>query len=411
MEETYDKALRSWTPHVLHVVAAGEFGGAESQILSLVKGLTQEGEYKVTVVTYYDARFSQKLREAGVACRTLRSGNPLQDKLKLQALVKSVQPDLIHTHGVRASLAGRLVGKAKHIPVVTTIHSDLYYDYASPGKRKIMMEIEQRTRSLSQHFITVSEALKTILIERGYPSDRVSVVHNGIDLEDALVKLEEGQRRKAGLRGMLGLSARTQILICVARLHPVKGHEFLMRAFAAVKQEYNRPLHLVLIGEGSERSALMAKAMELGLYGEGETTPSKAKPTSPKKPVPGRYVHFLGERHDIYSYLLESNIFVLTSKMEALGIALLEGMLAGLPVIATKVGGLKEIVLEGDEPTGILVDYGDEVGLTAAIQTLYDDHTRRRIMGEHGQRRTIKAFEQKQMLKETKAVYAALLQN
>lgn len=402
MEVTYDKALTAKGRHILHVVAAGEFGGAEAQILALTRGLQATGETTVTVATYYEGEFSKRLREASITTHVLHSRNPLGDVRTLRDLAKTVQPDLIHTHGVRASLAGRLVGYALHIPVITTVHSDLYYDYASPVKRNLMMQLERRTRHLSRRVIAVSGALKEVLVARGYEVQKITVVRNGLDVETALAKLKAAELRPVELRRTLGLSPQAQLLLCVARLHPVKGHDFLLRAFANVKQDPNRSLHLVLVGDGAQRDALITRATELSLYGHDDSAMDQHEMHRALQRV-----HFLGERHDVFALLLEANAFVLTSQMEALGIAPLEAMLAGLPVIATRVGGMQEIVFEGEEATGILVPYADVDALTRAIEQLFADPALRKRMGTFGQRHVLQSFTQKRMVEETLSVYAA----
>ncbi|PWI56755.1 glycosyltransferase family 4 protein [Sulfoacidibacillus thermotolerans] len=399
MNATYNKALTKKHPLVLHVVAAGEFGGAEAQILALIKGLQKKERVQVAVATYYEGRFTQAVREVGIATHVLQSRQPLSDVRALRELAQTLRPDLIHTHGVRASLAGRLTGSALRIPVVTTVHSDLFYDYAPP-KRALMMQLEARTRHLSRRVIAVSDALKAVLVRRGYKSGQLIVVRNALEIEEAHKKLEEANLHPLDLRKHLHISEKTPLLLCVARLHPVKRHDFLLRAFAKAVFDLHVDAHLVIAGDGPERANLEALAQELGLLCQ-ETDTKQALSR----------VHFLGVRQDIYALLREVDAVALTSQMEGLPIAPLEAMFAGRPVIATRVGGLSEIIEEGDAATGLLIPFGHVDLLAQAIARLLRDRALCARLGENGKRRVLTHFTASQMVDRVQNVYLELVKS
>lgn len=365
------------------MLPAGEFGGAEAQILSLVQGLTAQG-LTAMVATYFSGEFVEKAGDAGIDTEVLRGGGLWRDYTSLRALVRTWRPDIIHTHGVRASIVGRLVGRAARIPIVTTVHSDLYYDYASPWKRKVFMQLEARTRGLSTRVIAVSAGLREILLKRGYDQARVVLIQNGIDVTRIEQLIAAGREHPVNLREYLHLTEDAVLILCVARLHPVKRHDVLIRAVGALPTYGDRPVHAVLVGDGGERPVLEALA-------EGV--------------APGR-VHFLGARQDVCSLLPEADVFALTSQMEGLPISVLEAMVAGIPVVASRVGGLISLVDEGDKTgTGALFTMGDAADAVQAFVTALQD---RDGMGTRGHARVVQYFSLAQMVDATARVYRDL---
>lgn len=346
---------------ILHVVAAGEYGGAEAQILTALDGLRRAGD-EVAVVTYYDGEFARRAEAAGISTRRLATRPLYGDYAGLVAVARDYRPDIIHTHGTRANVAGRFAGRRLHVPVVTTVHSDLYFDYRSPIKRELFMALEALTRHLSQRVIAVSRPLLTLLESRGYRRDRLMLIENGLDVAAADRALLAAAEHPARLREERGVSPQATVVVCVARLHPVKNHALLIEAFGRAAVQSGAEAYLALVGDGEERARLEAQAAEM---------------------APGR-VWFLGSRSDVYAILREADVFALVSKMEGLPLAPIEAMAAELPVIATRVGGLADIVEGGVGGTGLLVESGDARGLAEALQQLLDQTDERKQMGRRG---------------------------
>lgn len=386
---------------VLHVLPAGEFGGAESQILALAKGL-QAQAIDVEVVTYFEGEFAQKARAASIAVKVFPSDGLFSDRQRLTTYLEEKPADLLHTHGVRASVIGRLVGKRLKIPVVTTIHSDLYYDYASPLRRFLFMQLERRTRHLSARVIAVSSALARILLSRGYDARRLVVIKNGMDTKHADTELALAKATPIDLRRSLLIAKDAWLVFCAARLHPVKRHDVLIRAFSQVREVQGRPVHLVLAGDGSERARLESLATQV---------------------APSR-VHFLGARTDVFALLAQADVFALVSQMEGLPIALLEAMYASVPVITTKVGGMIEVVqgsadsgdtvgdvVTRDVAAGVMVQPDDAQALADAIATLLADSERLRTMGEVGHARVRDQYSLQQMATQVATLYKDITKN
>ncbi len=424
--------------YALHVVAAGEYGGAEAQMLDLLQGLRAAG-VSVAVAVLFDAEFAQRAREAGIGVHVLQGGGLLRDYRALFYVARRVRPEILHTHGVRASVTGRLVGARLRMPVVTTVHSDLYFDYAAPLKRRVFMALERATSGLSARVIAVSRPLAAILRGRGYPAHKLVVVENGLDIEAFDARLRAGmdvqsaaatrdahvaraatdvavvsadtvdanenrvvaddsapQAGGADLRSALGLSEDALVVLCVARLHPVKLHGVLIQAIGEVVREMDGA-HLVLVGDGGERQALQALAMEI---------------------APG-HVYFLGARSDVPALLLQADVFALASRMEGLPISVLEAMAAQLPVVASRTGGLVDLVVDAgagpaedaavqEGATGFLCEPGSVEGLRAALGVLLRDADLRRKLGMAGRERLLARFAKDAMVRRTVDVYKSV---
>ena len=198
------------------------------------------------------------------------------------------------------------------------------------------------------------------------------------------------------LRRSLGLSEDAQIVLCVARLHPVKLHGVLIRAIGELAGEMEGA-HLALVGDGGERQPLQALAAEA---------------------APG-HVHFLGARTDVPALLLQADIFALASRMEGLPISVLEAMAAQLPVVASRTGGLVDLVVDAgagsagetavrETATGILCEPGSVEGLRTALGVLLHDPDLRRKLGKAGRERLLARFTKDAMVRRTVDVYKSV---
>ena len=371
---------------VMQIVAAGEFGGAETQILALLRAL-REYPVQVLVATFYDGEFAKRARELGIAVQVLSAATPIHDYFQVKKAALRFAPQVIHTHGVRASVAGRLFGDKLDIPVVTTVHSDLYYDYDQPVKRALMMTMEYFTREQSTRVIAVSAALARTLQTRGYSADQIAVITNGIDVAQAERAIGEAKKHPAQIKDHLNIPADAHLVISVARLQPVKHLSALINAVAGIRTVAGHPVHLLLVGDGPDREALTQQAVALASQ-EGSAR-----------------IHLLGQRHDVVALLLEAQVFALPSLMEGMPISIMEAMSCGLPVVASGVGGIPDVVEIGGGATGILVPPTDEKALQAAITSLLQDDKQRQHMGQQAQRRVREHFSLAQMVAHTHDAY------
>jgi len=330
---------------VLHVIGGGEFGGAERHILNLATAMNPD-MVEVSVCCLFADPFIQVAREAGIRSHSV----PMRHKMdfgivtKLRDLIIEEGIHLVHTHGVRANLVGRLAARMAGIDtVVTTVHSLLVQDYPDLFSRLANTFIERASRSLTTQFIAVSGGLQKALIQQGIPEKKITVIYNG---------LNPWLFQQAGTAGRwrekAGFSPGVPLVAIVGRLHPVKGHRYFLRSAAEILEK-RTDVHFLVVGSGPERDSLEEYTRKLGIP---------------------EHVTFTGFVSDVTELMPDLNLLIVPSLWEGFGLTALEAMAVGVPVVATSVGGLPEIVEHGT--TGLLVPPADEAGLTRGISWMLD---------------------------------------
>lgn len=325
---------------VVHVIGGGEFGGAERHIINLAGALDPQ-MVEITVCCLFSDPFVGIAAEAGINALnvTMRNRMDLRVVGKLASFIRKNDFDIVHTHGVRANLLGRLAARqANRKPVVTTVHSLLERDYPGFVRRQVNRFTEWATRGLTEQFIAVSQGLKAKLVSSGVPADRVTVIYNGIVVENFSPSAEPG-----AVRALLGYGADVPLVGIVARLHPVKGHQYFLEA-AQIILEQHPEVRFVVAGDGPQRTVLEEMAGRLGI---------------------GKQVHFTGFVSEVSSLMADLDLLVISSLWEGFGLTAVEAMALGVPVVSTEVGGLPEVVLHGE--TGLLVPPANAAALAKNI--------------------------------------------
>ena len=355
---------------VLVFITRGEPGGAQVHVVSLVRGLLPQVEMIVGVGDD-DDYLASTLRADGVAVHTLpdlqRSISPSVDARALRAMrsiIQDVRPHIVHTHSTKAGLLGRLAARLEGIPAIHTAHAWSFSDGLPRRRKAFAIPTEALAGRITRRFIVVSEADREIALRYRVARDaQVCIVHNGV--VDVAQRADPGQ-------------GEPPVIAMVARLAAPKDHDLLLRALAGVRA----PFRLQLIGDGPDRGAIEAQCDALGL---------------------GERVALLGVRRDVPDLLAQVHLFALISRQEGFPLATLEAMRAGLPVIASDVGGAREAVAH--EQTGLLIARGDEVGLRGALERLLSDPGLRRAMGRAGRQAFEERFTVEQMNQRTLSVY------
>lgn len=317
---------------ILHVIASGAVGGAEQHLIDLSRTQANLG-LEIAVACPADGALAARLNRHGIRLYDWHPGwrwSPFS-RWSLKHVLEQVQPRLIHAHmGKSTFLAGRVAGST---PLVATAHT-LVRNHAF--KRAIAV-------------ICVSRAVRDSLVNTGYPDSRAHVIHNAVDTD-----VFRPQHTRHETRKELGLDDSSCLLVQVGRLVPVKGHAVSLEAFARIKQK-GREAHLLIIGEGPERAKLTALAQRLGIASS---------------------VTFLGHSNEVAKWLSAADIFLMPSYKEELPLALLEAMACGAAPVASRTGGIPEVVT--DDEHGLLVPVGDVEALTQAIQRLMEEPDLRR---------------------------------
>jgi glycosyltransferase involved in cell wall biosynthesis len=290
----------------------------------------------------------------------------LRALFEIRAVLRGLGPDLIAAHSSKAGVLGRLAGRSLRIPVVFTAHGWNFTPGIPAPQAAVYRQIERLVGPFASRIIAVSEFDRQLALDgRIAPSERVVTVHNGIP--DIPLPLRADP---------VTSPAR---LVMVARFGAQKDHPTLLRALAGLM---TLPWELDLVGEGPLLGQMKSMAATLGL---------------------GNRVHFLGQRTDVEQILARAQINLLVTNWEGFPLSILEAMRAGLPVVASSVGGIDEAVR--DEETGYLVPRGDVEALRDGIGRLLASPDLRSRLGMSGRSRYEQHFMLDQWVSRTVAVY------
>jgi glycosyltransferase involved in cell wall biosynthesis len=287
----------------------------------------------------------------------------------IRKLIRKIQPDLLHEHASKAAFLARLAGKMMGVPSVYTIQT-WQFGTQSLGSVSTLVGLtcERLAANWCDRIITVADAGAVALRGNGVAADsKIVTIHNGMpdSVEQASPAL-----------------GRPPTFVMVARFTAAKDHETLLRAFAKTRAN----ARLQVVGDGPLRKKYMTLARTLGLADR---------------------VEFLGDRGDVPSILAAADVFVLASKSEMFPISILEAMRAGLPVIASRVGGVSEIVTHGE--TGLLVERQSVEELSNALNRMIDSPAVRESLGKEGRRQFLSKHLSIIMEEQTLALYANVL--
>lgn len=339
-------------PTVIHVEWGRHWSGGTNQVLLLIRGLRERG-VQGQLVCATESAIAQRAAEQKIPVITfpLRGEHDLPTWLRFARWLKSYTPSpliphlsLLHVHSRRGALPTLLIARWLKLPTV------MHWRVAAPLRFPV--------HRLADAVIAVSEAASVQVQKAGMPPEQVFLVRSAVDT-DAFAPIGNA-RLQAKQRW--GLGAEAFVVATIGRLAAGKGHDGLLRAVALLSPP-ERPI-VLLAGDGAERIRLQRLVGELGI---------------------AELVRFLGFQRDVRSILWAADgfIHVPTHFPEGTPNAILEAMAAGLPVIATKVGGIPEIVRDGG--TGLLVPPEDTASLAKAIQTLRKDPNLRQQLGETAQ--------------------------
>lgn len=369
--------------NVMHIIGGGEFGGAEQHIITLLKKLDRK-KFNLHLCCLFPEPLLTVARRENINVTYLEMNNKFDLKTikKFAALIMEKDIDIVHTHGVRANFVGRLGARrvGSKVVVVTTIHSLLKYDYPNTITRALNNFLEKLTAGRTNHFVAVSTALKEDLVTQGINEKKISVIHNGIDLS----QFTPGKSDR--LKKLINLTSDEKIIGMVARFHPVKGHRYFLEA-AKILLSKEPNFKFVLVGDG-DNDYIKGISEQLNLDLE-------------------KQVYLLGFQKDIVEIMRSLDLLVIPSLSEGFGLTAVEAMAIKVPVVASGVGGLLDIVKDGE--TGILVPPGNSVAISDAILNLIKNPQKSNTLVENAYHKVWQNFSQETMAKSTENLYAALV--
>jgi glycosyltransferase involved in cell wall biosynthesis len=354
-------------------------GGAETVLLGLLDKLNRDF-FKSTICVIEGGPLNERVKLKGfdvVQLPLFKGNKDIGFLLKLTCLLNKLKPDIIHSHTWFANLCACIGGAVIGVPVISTYHSNYKIETLY---EKLMQKIIFR---LSRKIVNVSSYQ---VKHFGFPhdSEKVKVIRNGV-MKPRMSELDsmelDNLRRKE-----LGILSSDKIITFIGNFKDGKGHIFLVKAMEIVSKKYLNA-RLLLVGEGILRSEIEEVCKERMLDGK---------------------VRFLGYRDDVLNILAISDIFVSPSLSETTSIAILEAMAAGLPVIATDVGGNPEII--NNNETGLLVPPMDPQALADNILLLLEDENRGLELSRNAIRRVEDKYNLEHMVEEYENLYFGIIE-
>jgi glycosyltransferase involved in cell wall biosynthesis len=371
--------------HVTHAVLSLDTGGLERIVVDLVRQGQRLGQRVSVVCLERPGTLAPQAEALGarLICVGKKPGLRLDARAGMKAALRELRPDVLHTHQVGvlfyAGPAARALGITN---IVHTEHIN-HIRKAADGyfRRQRMSWLWWWAARHARKFFCVSADIAAEMAERRIvPRDKLVVLLNGINTEPFRAPVD-----REGLRRSLGIAPDAPVIGTVGRLNEVKCQDLLLRSFARLKA--SRPdARLLLVGDGPQRDRLEALAVQLGVR---------------------EAVHFAGYQANPERFLAVMDVFALTSRMEGLPLAILEAWAAGLPVVASAVGGVPDLITHGRN--GLLFTSGDETALTGLLGEVLGGVGLALLLGAAGREEVLARYDLRRMAADYDGHYRELL--
>lgn len=365
--------------HVTHVVLSLDVGGLERNVVNQIRVADELGQRTSVVCVEQPGALALKAACAGarIVCLNKRPGLRGSVVLRMRSALRKLRPDVVHVHQIGPMFYAGLASLGLRLPLlVYTEHGRVEY-----ANRQRLRWLGRAAFRFVDRFYSLTEDIAADAIAHGVVRPgKVHVIQNGIDVD--AFRSSDGA---AGVRQSLGIPADVPVIGTVGRLGEIKCQDHLIRAFARVRHGVPNA-RLLLVGDGTQRESLRELAKQLGL---------------------GELVHFAGYQEETAPYLHAMTCFALTSRSEGMPQAVLEAAMAGVPIIASRVGGIPEIIEHGQ--TGLLFSQGDEAELTAGLLELLRNRPRALRLAEFAQAIVADRFSIRRMASEYHDYYLQML--
>jgi len=366
---------------VVHIIPALPVGGAETLVYHMVRGLDRRRFTPAVCVLGSPGPMGAEMERAGIEVVALdrfrERGRLVRLVGPLSRLLSERGVAIAHTHLYHANYYGRMAALWARTPViVASVHN--VYDRVKPHRRWINRCLGNRTDAILAGSETVRQ---DILRWDGVASEKVRVLPYGVDLEPYLAPADPAAARQA-----LGLPPGVSVIGTVGRLEVQKAQDVLLQAFALLRRSGTDAV-LLLVGDGREEARLRGIATELELQDR---------------------VRFLGTRRDLPLLFAAMDVFALPSRWEGTPLALIAAMAAAIPVVATPVGGVPEVVTDGG--TGRVIPVDDAAALANALQAALGDVATSRALAERGRARVVAQCSVEVMVRGLETLYLELVE-
>ena len=386
---------------IIHIITRLDMGGsAQNTLLTalhhdslhynvwLIKGSTLESAMTKAETRLVEDQL-ETAKKQGIEIidvpSLVRRISPINEVRALVALfrhIRKLEPHIVHTHTSKAGILGRLAAWLARVPtIIHTPHGHVFYGHFGRSLSRIFLQMEKLLGRITNHLIALTPQegndYVTLNVSK---ANNTSVIHSGVDLS----RFRQASRGRARKRKELGISPDALAIGFVGWLLPIKGVNFLVQAMAGVVRDHPKTL-LVLVGKGEQENELKKQVENLGLTDK---------------------VLFLGWRSDVEEIMACFDLLVLPSLNEGMGRVLVEAMAVGLPIVASNVGGISDLVKDGKN--GLLVPPADAQALERAISGLLKDKARRKQLGKAG-KKMCRPYSAEAMVEQINDLYARLL--
>jgi len=362
---------------ILEIIGDSSLAGAHRHLLSIIENLDLD-KFKIHVITPpgpLAGEIKDLKRKIDTDIIAMRSRSDFLAIRKIRQHIKHIKPDVIHVHGTRAGALGRLAAIGLNIPVIYTEHLwTKHYTINNVFIRWCHMVGYWFLDLFTNVNIAVSHAVKEFLIDNNISrTEKIKVIYNGI--------------ADTNLKAKVFQSDKEFVIASVGTLNRIKGMQYLIRAMDRVHQEFPEA-KLEIIGDGPFKNKLVKEVEKYKLK---------------------KIVKFVGFTNEVEKYLTKFDLYIQPSLSESFGLAIVQAMNIGLPVIATNTGGIPEVVTDGK--SGVLVKPADSKELATAIIELLRNPKRGKIMGEMGRQDVRIKFNLEDMIDELESVYEEVVKN
>jgi glycosyltransferase involved in cell wall biosynthesis len=356
------------------------YGGASTRTITLASGMR---DWQLAIVALSGSPVAEAAIQNDIP--VVKVGKHRIDPripFRIASAYRSGEYQLVDTQNIQSKIWGSLAAVLTGAALVSTLNSSYAQEHGGSLKGRIYSILDRMTNWRVDRYIAVSNSIKTALRANGISEDSIDLIRNAIAIERTSSRLEPAQ-----LRSGLGLPTDAIICVAVGRLVWAKGYVDLIKAFAKIAPGMIK-VYCVIVGEGPLHAELQEQIDQAGLSG--------------RMLLAGYRNH-----ESVLEILRSSDIFVMSSRSEGIPYALLEAGALGLPILATRCGGIPEVVRDGKE--AILVDPADIAGLAASLTALCNDSRLAKDLGASAMRRIRKDFSVTEEIKATKDAYLRAL--
>lgn len=370
---------------VLHLISGGDSGGAKTHLFSLLDKLKTMADVRVGCLM--EGVFYKEILEKDIDSVLFKQKNRFDLSVvnDICDMINKEGFDVFHVHGARANFVACFVMKKINIPTITTVHSDYLLDFDQFIKKLVFTNLNKSALKKIPYYIAVSDNFKDMLIERGFRPNAIHTVYNGMDFSAVPIKATD-KHAFAENHGFTYDEGKVYVGIA-ARFDAVKGVDVFIRAAGEVLKKRDN-VEFLIAGDGVDKEKLIAIANETGNADK---------------------IRFLGFERDIYGFLNLIDINCLTSLCESFPYSMLEGAAMGRCMVASRVGGIPSLVVEGE--TGLLFESGDYMEMADKLTGLIDNPDKIAAMGENIKHRATTLFTNDNFAKTHMEIYKNIVED